>query len=465
MRGIMMDDRSKHPMTDSEGSLKVSSMSLQDDRKLMSSLIDNNMLSKSERNFISDFDSFDIALADDEEDGIENNIMVSQRPQEINQIMSLINQSFSNYFSEFQRYGIQRVITRRIFRTLVTYVLRNAENYDGTITERANQIIDDFRSDERGIISLLRGFGVPNNRINRIFRDIISIVLEYIDSEEPEPEPEPEPPRDEWSNWEDLGGILTSAPAVSSWQANRLDVFARGQNQALWHLYWDGSRWSGWEDLGGILISAPAAVSWGRNRIDVFGIGQNQALWHLYWDGSRWSNWEDLGGSLLYAPAVASWQENRLDVFGIGQNQALWHLYWDGRRWSDWEDLGGTLTSSPAAVSWGRNRIDVFGRGQNQSLWHLYWDGSRWSNWEDLGGGRITSGPAASSTGNNRIEVFARGQQNQLIHRNWNSRRWSGWESLGGIITSEPAAVSWGGNRIDAFARGQNNHLWHIWRS
>jgi hypothetical protein len=41
-----------------------------------------------------------------------------------------------------------------------------------------------------------------------------------------------------WSEWEQLGGILTEAPAVSSWGPNRLDVFALGQNKALWHRGW-----------------------------------------------------------------------------------------------------------------------------------------------------------------------------------------------------------------------------------
>ncbi|MDD2481991.1 MAG: hypothetical protein PHF82_07680, partial [Lutispora sp.] len=47
------------------------------------------------------------------------------------------------------------------------------------------------------------------------------------------------------------------------------------------------------------MTSAPAAVSWGPNRIDVFGRGQNQSLWHKYWNGARWSDWEDLGGGTI----------------------------------------------------------------------------------------------------------------------------------------------------------------------
>ncbi len=36
-----------------------------------------------------------------------------------------------------------------------------------------------------------------------------------------------------WSGWEDLGGQIRSAPACSSWGANRIDCFARGTNDAL----------------------------------------------------------------------------------------------------------------------------------------------------------------------------------------------------------------------------------------
>ncbi|MDF2615190.1 MAG: hypothetical protein K0S71_2976 [Clostridia bacterium] len=407
-------------------------------------------------------DHFDLYEEDNKE--LKDDGIIRQRPQDINKIMALINQQYNNYYQLLQRYRIQRVVARNIFRNIVTYVLREENKYSGSIEQKTNRIFDAYRRDNQMIFAILRGFGVPDNRTNQIVRSIIRLTLENMEFEEDEDQNGGEQPSSDWSEWEDLGGILTSAPAVSSWQANRLDVFGRGQNNALWHKWWNGSRWSEWEDLGGVLTSAPAAVSWGRNRIDAFGRGQNNALWHKWWDGSSWSGWEDLGGVLTSAPAAASWGSNRIDVFGRGQNNALWHKWWDGSSWSEWEDLGGVLTSAPAAVSWGRNRIDVFGRGQNNSLWHKWWDGSSWSEWEDLGGRTISSGPAASSTAPNRLEVFARGENRQLLYRTWNGRRWSGWQSLGGVITSEPAAVSWGGNRIDAFARGQNNHLWHIWR-
>lgn len=66
--------------------------------------------------------------------------------------------------------------------------------------------------------------------------------------------------------------------------SGRLDIFACGQDNALWHKWYDG-RWSDWESLGGVITSDPGAVSWGNGRIDVFARGQDNALWHKWYDG------------------------------------------------------------------------------------------------------------------------------------------------------------------------------------
>jgi hypothetical protein len=215
------------------------------------------------------------------------------------------------------------------------------------------------------------------------------------------------------SRWESLGGSITGGPAVSSWAARRLDLFARGPGDVLSHR-WNTGAWSSWESLGGVLTSDPAAVSWGPNRIDVFARGQDNALWHRWYD-NRWSGWESLGGSLTSGPAVSSWGNGRLDVFARGQDNALAHRWYDGN-WSGWESLGGSLASGPAVSSWGNGRLDVFARGQDNALAHRWYDGN-----------------------------------------------WSGWESLGGALSSDPAAVSWGPNRIDVFARGLNGGAWRTW--
>ena len=67
-----------------------------------------------------------------------------------------------------------------------------------------------------------------------------------------------------WHGWEDLGGPITSPPAVASWGPGRLDVFAAGQDGQLIHMWHEGNKWHDWETLGGTFKGGPAAVSWGR---------------------------------------------------------------------------------------------------------------------------------------------------------------------------------------------------------
>ncbi|HEX8159633.1 MAG TPA: matrixin family metalloprotease [Solirubrobacteraceae bacterium] len=261
--------------------------------------------------------------------------------------------------------------------------------------------------------------------------------------------------------WKNLGGVLTSAPEVASWDWNHMDAFYRGQNMTVWHRSWDGNAWSGEQDLGGGLTSNPAAVCRAPNHIDLFYRGQNQALWHRWTAGGAWSDEEDMGGGLTSGPCAASWGVNRIDVFYRGQNQALWHRWWDGNAWSGEEDLGGVLTSDPAAVSWGANRIDVVYRGQNQALWHRWWDGFGWSGEEDLGG-VLTSAPAAASWVLGKLDVYYRGQNQHLWRRRW-SGVWSNEEDLGGTLTSDPAVVSRVFDRTDIFVRGTGSSLLHKW--
>ena len=89
--------------------------------------------------------------------------------------------------------------------------------------------------------------------------------------------------------WKSLGGRLASAPTVTSWAADEMQVFAIHGDGALWNRYWDGEAWHDWESLGGDLDSDPTACSWGPDRLDVFARGTGGDLLHAWWDGVRWS--------------------------------------------------------------------------------------------------------------------------------------------------------------------------------
>lgn len=264
--------------------------------------------------------------------------------EEVTRILQLLYNNQPQLFSGFN------IIMRNYLRSIISFTLDNASKYPGNINQKTNNIYDDFRIQYASLIASIRAAGVPNNIINRTFKNVIEFTLRNSEIVTP-PFPVPPPsPGDRWSQWEDLGGILTTSPGVSSWAENRLDTFVAGSDNALYHKWWDGSRWSDWENLGGILTSAPGAVSWGPNRIDVFVRGTTNSMYHKWWDGSRWSDWENLGGILTSAPAASSWAANRIDTFVRGSDNALYHKWWNGSSWSEFENLGGILTSSPAAL-------------------------------------------------------------------------------------------------------------------
>ena len=246
------------------------------------------------------------------------------------------------------------------------------------------------------------------------------------------------------------------------------DVFVAGSDNNLHHTFHSDffPTWSSWENLGGVLTSAPSAVSWGnQNRIDVFARGTDNGLWHKWWTGSSWSGWESLGGSLTSDPVVTSWAAGRLDVFVRGTDNQMWHRFFAGS-WSGWEPLGGFLNSAPGGVSWGPNRIDVFVQGTDHAIWHRWWDGAAWRGWESLHGS-ITQAPAATSRGAGDLEVYALDSAAgaNLVHLSY-SGGWSGpraegpyWNGNWGFspgVASDPFVVG-----PETFMVGGDKTVWH----
>ena len=273
-----------------------------------------------------------------------------------------------------------------------------------------------------------------------------------------------------WTNWERRGGVLlTSDPMAVSWGPGRLDVFARGTDDALYQFTYDNGGTS-WERRGGRMhedpMTHPVAVSWGPNRIDVFARGPRNYLWHMWFDGT-WHE-EPLNAVLLSNPAVTSWGPGRLDVFARGTDDALYQLTFDNNRWSEWKRRGGVLREDPmthpVAVSWGPNRIDVFARGVDNALWHMWFDGT-WHEDPPLGG-VLLSNPAVTSWGPGRLDVFARGTDDALYQLTFDNG-WSAWVRRGGVLSedlmADPVAVSWRPNRINVVALGVDSAaVWQL---
>jgi hypothetical protein len=98
--------------------------------------------------------------------------------------------------------------------------------------------------------------------------------------------------------WIRFDGSFLEQPSCVSWGPGRIDCFARGTNQAMYHGWRPtalvdlrGSEgWRTWEGLGGEIGSAvgglqnqPSCVSSSLGRIDCFARGSDQQMWHSWW--------------------------------------------------------------------------------------------------------------------------------------------------------------------------------------
>jgi hypothetical protein len=142
----------------------------------------------------------------------------------------------------------------------------------------------------------------------------------------------------QWNAWENLcdsphpSCSITSDPSAVSWASNRIDVLARGTAPDN-HLYRKvfSAGWNQWENLCAsphpncAITSGPDVASWAANRLDIFAAGAGNKMFHRVWTGTAWGPWEDMGGFLTADPGVVSWAGRRVDVFVRGANNFLYY--------------------------------------------------------------------------------------------------------------------------------------------
>jgi hypothetical protein len=286
--------------------------------------------------------------------------------------------------------------------------------------------------------------------------------------------------------WEALGGVMTGPPAVVQNADGRLEVFARWTDGEVRHarqLAANGSNWSGWASLGGGLLrfgglnSGPAVCQNGDGRLELFVRGNDNALWHRAQtaaNGSAWTDWASLGGVLDSEVSVGRNADGRLEAFARGRNgfvSHIWQRATNENTWSPWTSFGGVLNLNPIigpAPAVGTNadgRIEVFMWAEDGSLWEIRQlrPNGTWSKWEPLGG-HVSSPPALALNADGRLFVFVRGRDSALYAKSQirpGVRPWTDWVSLGGTLTSYPAVGRNPDGRLEVFARGVDNALWH----
>lgn len=212
--------------------------------------------------------------------------------------------------------------------------------------------------------------------------------------------------------WEDTlfrDVILRSQPSCASWGGNTISCVALREGSAgVWQFYYDGFGW-GQSDLGGIANSAPAIVSWGPGRLDVFVRGQDEAMYWSSWQNGNWNlSWTRIEGVLRSAPACTSRGVTRIDCFVIDTRGQVSQISYEGERWGSWTPIpGGFGTSAPAVTSWSGDRVDVFVRGMNGRMYQSTWNrGAPWTSWQEITSETLLTGPSCTSWGPGRIDCF-----------------------------------------------------------
>lgn len=150
---------------------------------------------------------------------------------------------------------------------------------------------------------------------------------------------------------------LVGRPALATGADGRLELFARADDQHLWHAYQAGpaGTWSHWLDMGGPCTSDPAVGVNDNGRLEVFVRGAQSVLMHHWqmWPDGAWHlfGWQSLGGNLQGAPSVARSADRRLVVFARGTGNALQSIaqLTPGGAWDGWKHLGGALSADPSA--------------------------------------------------------------------------------------------------------------------
>jgi hypothetical protein len=279
----------------------------------------------------------------------------------------------------------------------------------------------------------------------------------------------------QWHDWENLGGTITSSPGVASRARDSLDCFTRSENGDLDWKTLDGSDVFD-SNLGhpksGKFNGAPAAISWRSERLDMFVRGAEDALWHRRFSLlliPPFNDWQKLDIQIADAPAVASWAPNRLDVFTRSSNGEIIHTFSDGgSHFTVGRNLGHPkdlpFEGAPAAISRRPRTIDVFARGGDHTIWRIIFDGDDWGAWkrvaEDVG-----EGPAVASWAPQRVDLFGRNSRGEVVHKHSDDAiHFLDRNNLGhpptGPLKGSPAAVSFKPNRIDVFVRGSDDALW-----
>lgn len=177
-----------------------------------------------------------------------------------------------------------------------------------------------------------------------------------------------------WKTWQPLPAppvAAASAPVITSWGPDRLDVFLRGvDDQVYWESCSGGcsgnaGNWSAWTAIyGGTIRGKPAAIARSGGIIDVFVHSMGDDLWSVRYTDSaspQWGGYAPLDTTKLLkwdpscpdccSPVAGSHDGTTSDVYIRTTTDAIATGSVGTSGWSGYTFLGGVSSGSPAVVA------------------------------------------------------------------------------------------------------------------
>ena len=190
-----------------------------------------------------------------------------------------------------------------------------------------------------------------------------------------------------WGDWSAISPNEAAWPALDAWRGptpelqapaalarpgGMIDLFRLGMDNTL---YWNhsgdnGLTWGGWENKDGMISTGLAVVSLGPNHMRVFARGVDEALWSLTYNGG-WGAWQRqaLGGmpagvTMDSAPTAVQAAANQFRIYVRGSDGKP---YWVDNAGTSWTIGEGDL-SSALGVAWLNDHYEMFAQADDGSL-------------------------------------------------------------------------------------------------
>jgi hypothetical protein len=173
-----------------------------------------------------------------------------------------------------------------------------------------------------------------------------------------------------WTAWAAFGNGFdpTYRPVIVASGRDTFHVFVRvpGGNVS-WARLHNGVWSSQWSTLGGPFAGPIAAASHNVNKVDVFARGTDNKLYHRVYDSGWSANWvAESVAEMASAPAVIAPRPNRLEVFYYYMSSGTVFYKrraWDGTNWTVETPTAANNISTavpPVLATWGSNVVSIF---------------------------------------------------------------------------------------------------------